>query len=70
MSDKITQPLKIGDRLWIWFDTGAMGMTPLVGTVKQTGSKYALVEWESGIRNRLRWERIYRIAKHYNGEWD
>jgi hypothetical protein len=40
-------------RVRTWFDTGALGNTYLYGTVVSAGPRVFVVEWESGIRNRL-----------------
>lgn len=46
--------MKRGDYVQYWFDTGAMGTTILYGVVITSGPKTYTVEWESGIKNRLR----------------
>lgn len=67
---KITGRLNRGEKLWIFFDTGAFGSTPLVGTVKAAGPKVAVIVWESGLRNRLSWDWIRTNAYAYNGEFE
>ncbi|HYE57566.1 MAG TPA: hypothetical protein VD948_03630 [Rhodothermales bacterium] len=36
-----------------WYDTGAFGSNLLYGRVVAAGERSFVVEWESGIRNRL-----------------
>lgn len=43
-----------GDKVRYWFDTGATGYQMLFGVVVAAGSKAFTVEWESGVRNRIR----------------
>lgn len=69
MSVKVTTKIERGGQLWIFFDTGAFGSTPLIGTVIKSVPKTALVEWESGIRNRLTWDWIFSNAFAYNGDF-
>lgn len=45
--------LKVGSFVQAWWDTGAFGMTPMYGIVRQSGPKSVMVEWRSGIRNRI-----------------
>ena len=46
--------MKIGDIVWIFYDTGAFGITPLFGIVIKKGPKTYTVRWESNIKNRIR----------------
>jgi hypothetical protein len=43
----------VGEFVETVFDTGALGATILYGRVIKSGKRVYVVEWESGIRNRL-----------------
>jgi len=45
---------KVGEEVQTWFDTGAMGCTILRGRVVKASPMTYTVEWESGLRNRIR----------------
>ena len=45
---------RVGDHVETYFDTGAFGVSLLWGKVVAAGPKTFTVEWESGLRNRLR----------------
>jgi hypothetical protein len=47
-------PLKRGDPVQTYFDTGAFGYSLLYGRVIKAGPKTFTVLWESGLTNRLR----------------
>lgn len=59
-------PMKRGEFVWTWFDTGAMGSNILIGRVVKAGSATYTVEWESGIRNRVM--QGYRGINHCYAE--
>jgi hypothetical protein len=44
---------RIGQHVWTWFDTGALGSQVLQGQVIKAGPKTYTVEWVSGARNRV-----------------
>lgn len=44
----------VGTYVWMWWDTGAMGASQLIGRVVQAGPKAALIEWPNGVRNRVK----------------
>jgi len=45
---------RVGDFVWFYFDTGAMGVQPCYGKVIKAGQKTFTVRWMSGLCNRLR----------------
>lgn len=45
--------MKVGDYVWTWFDTGAMGASYLYGRVVKAGPKTYTVQWQSDLRNRV-----------------
>ena|SRR3990167_11055548 len=47
------RPMKRGDFVRTYFDTGALGAQILLGRVMKAGRATYTVEWESGIRNRI-----------------
>jgi hypothetical protein len=60
--DKVLTPLRVGDHVETYFDTGAFGCTLLYGTVVAAGPKTYTVEWESTARNRIR-QGDWRVQK-------
>jgi len=48
------EPMRRDDLVRTWFDTGALGATILYGRVVAAGPRAFVVEWESGLRNRIR----------------
>ena len=47
-------PATLGHYVYTLFDTGARGLQTLYGRIVKAGEKTVTIEWESGIRNRLR----------------
>ena len=47
-------PIKRGEYVQTWFDTGAFGYEILYGVVISAGPKTYRVRWESGLTNRVR----------------
>lgn len=45
--------MKVGDLVWMWWDTGAFGSTVLYGQVIAAGPKTYRVRLESGLTNRI-----------------
>ena len=52
----MTERWPVGTPVTTWWDTGAFGLTVLRGRVVASGPQAALIEWESGLRNRIRWD--------------
>ena len=55
----------IGDRVRTWWDDGCFGGGWLYGRVVACGPKSYVVEWDSGIRNRIRHNDPYRHEPEY-----
>jgi hypothetical protein len=56
--------MKIGDYVWTWFDTGAMGAAILYGRVVKAGPKTYTVRWESDLQNRIhQWDRRVKLVE-------
>jgi hypothetical protein len=65
--------VKPGDFVSVWYDAGAGrtgGATILFGVVISAGPKMFSVRWESGIVNRVRYEKPRGVKKVSRSELD